>query len=50
MWTKELQLSQGVHGSYEAEPVPKVPSRGQGQQRTTFIQVFVFMFLADDGV
>jgi hypothetical protein len=39
-----------VHGSCEAVLAPKAPARGQGQQRATFIQVFVCMFLADDGV
>ena len=50
MWTKEIRLAPGVHGSCEAESARKTSSRDQRQQRATFIQVFVFVFLADDGV
>jgi hypothetical protein len=45
-----MWLSQALHSSCEAAPTPKAPSMGQQQQRATFIQVIVFIFLVTDGV
>jgi hypothetical protein len=45
-----MRLSQGGHGSCEAESAPKAPSIGQKQRRATVIQVVVFISIVTDGV